>query len=42
MTLWLVHFQEQTIEVEAEDEAEAHFMAGQEVEPDSIEQAGVP
>ena len=37
MTLYKVHFNEQTIEVEADDEAEAMFNAMQEVECDSID-----
>lgn len=38
MTHYDVHFPEQTITVEASDEAEAYFVAQQECEPDDIEE----
>ena len=38
MAQYAVHFPSQTVYVEANDEADAHFTALMEVDPDSIEE----
>lgn len=40
MAQYAVHFPSQTVYVEANDEADAHFSALMEVDPDSIEEVG--
>ncbi len=42
MAWYKIHYSEQDVEVEASEEAEADFLARQEVEPDSIEEIDSP